>query len=148
MKIAAKDKLGQKLIQMPQEELQNQPILGDEQQDIYHDMPPADRSKLENDFVKADLSYGDRLRIVDDSGKLYDVIAFPDNTIGIQELALKIEYGRVDKYNSWAEASAAVPGDYSVEKAITASKKIATLLLKVIRNALENVLEKANPYMG
>ena len=55
---------------------------------------------------------------------MFDVMAMPDGTIAIQNLTLKLEYGRMTKYNTWEDANAAIPQDYEIQKAIVAKKQI------------------------
>lgn len=125
MKLLAKDVLAQqKTIQVPTDQLEKQPVVDEEpQEDLYTGLEVGERrNKLEHDFTVSNLSYGDRLRIVDPDGNMFDVMLMPDGSIGIQNLALKLEYGRITKYTNWEDANAAIPQNYDVQKAIVANK--------------------------
>jgi hypothetical protein len=124
MKIKGKDVISQSL---PGGDLQHKKIHDDYEQN--NEMGPS-KSKLEADYISSGLEYGDRLRVVDREGKLFDVIWMPDGTVGVQELKLKIEYGTTHKYTEWGDAEKVV-GDYSIEKRIQANKKIIALIKKV-----------------
>ncbi|HUU89336.1 MAG TPA: hypothetical protein VMX17_16500 [Candidatus Glassbacteria bacterium] len=126
MKIRAKNILAQqKTVQVPTEQLEKQPIVEEQEEDLYSGLGVDERqNKLEYDFTKSNLGYGDRLRITDGSGNMFDVMAMPDGTIAIQNLTLKLEYGRMTKYNTWEDANAAIPQDYEIQKAIVAKKQI------------------------
>ena len=113
-----------KTLQMPVNQIEREEIFQEE--DPYVGLERA--TKLEHDYIKSGLDYGDRLRIIDDSGNLYDVIMMPDGTVGVQNLTLRIEYGQMTKYNTWEDADAALP-EYSMEQAIVAHR-IAKLLNK------------------
>jgi len=124
MKLRAKDILAQqKTIQVPTDQLEKQPIVEEQPEDIYSGLGVEERrNKLEHDFTVSNLSYGDRLRITDPSGNMFDVMLMPDGTIGIQNITLKIEYGRTTKYTTWEDANAAIPQNYDIQKAIVAKK--------------------------
>ena len=126
IKIKAKDILAQqKTIQVPTDQLEKQPIIEEEQpEDIYSGLGVDERrNKLEHDFTVSNLSYGDRLRIADPSGQMFDIMLMPDGTVGIQNLTLKLEYGKITKYNTWEDANAAIPQNYDIQKAIIAKKQ-------------------------
>ena len=91
----------------------------------------ATGTKLEHDYVSGGLDYGDRMRVSDPKGNLFDVILMPDNKIAIQELKLKLEYGTTHSFDSWEGAMDNLPKEYSIEKHIVA---------KIIA-------EKGNPYL-
>lgn len=125
IKLLAKDVLAQqKTVQVPTDQLEKQPIIEEEPEgDIYSDIDIEQRrNKLEHDFTVSNLSYGDRLRITDPDGNMFDVMLMPDGTVGIQNLSLKLEYGRITKYTTWEDANAAIPQDYDIQKAIVATK--------------------------
>ena len=128
MKIKAKDLIAQqKTVQVPTDQLEQKPIVDedDQEEDIYSGLGVDERqNKLEYDFTSSNLSYGDRLRITDSSGAMFDVMVMPDGTIAIQNLTLKLEYGKMSKYNTWEDANAAIPQDYEIQKAIVAKKQI------------------------
>ena len=125
VKLRAKDILAQqKTIQVPTDQLEKQPIIEEEPEDIYSGLGVDERrNKLEHDFTVSNLSYGDRLRITDPSGNMCDVMLMPDGTVGIQNLTLKLEYGKITKYNTWEDANAAIPQNYDIQKAIVAKKQ-------------------------
>jgi len=113
----------QKTIQVPTDQLEKQPIIEEELEDIYSGLGIDERrNKLEHDFTVSNLSYGDRLRVTDPSGNMFDVMLMPDGTVGIQNLTLKLEYGKITKYTTWEDANAAIPQDYDIQKAIVAKK--------------------------
>lgn len=94
------------------------------------------RSNLENYYVTNNLSYGDRLRMVSPEGTLADIILMPDGTVAIQDITLRVEYGKTNKYTTWEEADKQVPG-WAFNRAIFAS----------VHDAVTRLLPKLNPYI-
>lgn len=126
MKIKAKDILAQqKTVQVPTDQLEKQPIVDEAPEgDIYSGLEMGERrNKLEHDFTVSNLSYGDRLRITDPNGNMFDIMLMPDGTVGIQNLSLRLEYGKITKYTTWEDANAVIPQDYDIQKAIVAKKR-------------------------
>lgn len=148
MKLKADDVLGKKAqkktMQMPEEELQSQPIEQEPQENLFYDVPEPSRTRLEHDFVTSGLSYGDRMRVVSPDGTLKDIILMPDGeSVAIQDLTVRIDYGAQMNYASWQEIDAALQG-YDFYQAIVAKRKIA-LLMKVIEATLDTSAGP-NPY--
>jgi len=114
----------QKTVQVPTDQLEKQPIVDEEPEgDIYSGLEIGERrNKLEHDFTVSNLSYGDRLRITDPDGQMFDIMLMPDGSVGIQNLTLKLEYGKITKYTTWEDANEAIPQDYDIQKAIVAKK--------------------------
>ena len=83
----------QKTVQVPTDQLEKQPIVDEEPEgDIYSGLEIGERrNKLEHDFTVSNLSYGDRLRITDPDGQMFDIMLMPDGSVGIQNLTLKLE---------------------------------------------------------
>lgn len=126
MKIKAKDVLAQ-TVKVPTEQVQSHPIVEEmPDEELYGDRKNA----LEYAFVSSGLSYGDRLRVIDDDGNLYDVIYMPNGQIAVQNLLLKMNYGQMQTFNSWEEAEAVIPQGYSIDKAVVASKKVKEMLYR------------------
>jgi hypothetical protein len=146
MKIKAKKLLLAQEEKIPEDRIEKQPISPEEEAKILEELYGKQRTSLEGDFERYELSFGDRLRILDSSGNLYDVIMMPDGTIGVQELALKVEYGSFHKFPTWEEAEESLP-PYSVEKAINANKHNKALF-KLLKKALSETKKTGvNPYV-
>lgn len=137
MKIKAKEVVAQdSMVQFPTDQVERAPIQDQDNEDI----APSSTTKLEHEYLASGLSYGDRLRLVNDSGQLVDVILMPNGQIAIQQLQLKIEYGGTTVYPTWEHADAQAQG-YDFYKAIVAAKHFA----KVIA-ILDNAQKTMNPY--
>lgn len=112
----------QKTVELPEDQVESQQVFEEQlpaEEDVYSEQT---RNALEHAYVSSGLDYGDRLRIQDPQGNLYDIIAMPNSQIAVQNLALKLEYGQMTNYNTWQEASDAIPDNFSVEKVIVANK--------------------------
>lgn len=148
MKFKADDvlekKAQKKTIQVPEQDIQSQPIEQGPPENIYYDIPQPSRSRLEHDFVTSGLSFGDRMRLVSPDGTMKDVILMPDGqSIGVQDLTIRLEYGAQTQYTSWQEVDAQLQG-YDFYQAIVAKRKIA-MLLKVLSSVVDNGTGP-NPY--
>lgn len=132
----------QEILKVPTDQIEYQKI-GQETDEEAAAMQSPSTTQIEHDFYSSNLGYGDRLRIVDDSGNLYDIILGPDGLVWVQDIALKIDYGKITKYNTWEEADQAVPDGYSIQKAIVASKKkVKALLARIFKTNPKNPYNK------
>jgi hypothetical protein len=131
-----------KTVEVPQESLQQQPIF-EQQEEWYQDIPSPSRNKLENSYVTSGLGYGDRMRMISPQGELTDVIWMPDGMIAVQNITTKIEYGQMQKYQTWDEANQVLQG-WDLYKAIVASKS-RELLVQALKSLL-NKTPTMNPY--
>lgn len=134
---------------------------------IYPGAPEGAYNKLERDFYvytygdagsEQTLGYGDKMRIMDNQGNLKDIMLMPDGNIGIQDLELKLEYGKTETYPTWDDAASALPSmEYepvghtaslrtAARKLKLISKNVALGLYKLFRSALENDDGNGNPY--
>jgi len=144
MKVSKKIRVnGEDIVQVNEKDIQSQPLMSEEEEaaelEDYYSGSGID--KLQREYEVAGLDYGDRLRVIgDNSRELFDVILMPNGQIGVQVITLKVDYGQHTNYNSWEEASAALPEQFTVEKAIVAKKVLAKI------EAMLDDKEK-NPYV-
>jgi len=124
-------------MEVPEGDIQREKILEEYQDDPY----ASESTKLERDYLSGRLGYGDRMRLSDSDGNLFDVILYPDGSIGIQELALKIDFGRTTKFQTWEEASEAIPQKYDLVRHIEAH--VTGCIGALIKRLSET---KKNPY--
>jgi hypothetical protein len=94
MKVYAKD-----IIQLTKEEVGSSPIT-----EQYN---KEEKFNLQEAMGK--LSVGDRIRIIDKEGNLYDIILINDDIFGIQEISLKLEYGKMRVFTSLDALEKEVP---------------------------------------
>lgn len=134
MKIKAK-KIVAEDIKFPTNQVEHAPI-----QDSYEDMPQSSRTKLEHEYLTSGLDYGDRLRLINDSGQLIDVILMPNGQIAVQQIQLRLEYGATTVYPDWEQADAQTQG-YDFNKAIKASANFEKIV-----NLIKDAMKTNNPY--
>lgn len=129
----------QEILKVPTEQIEYQKIGQDDEEAAAMQSPSTTR--LEHDYLSSNLGYGDRLRVVDDSGNLYDIVMMPNGQVQVQDITLKIEYGKISLYNSWEDADEVIPEGYSIQKAIVANKKRLNAFLDKVFT-----LPPKNPY--
>lgn len=92
----------------------------------------TDEPKLKRMYDE--LGNPDRIRILDDSGNLYDIIALPNGRVGVEQIEAVLIYKGIKQYDSWFEAQNAIPNTWVKQKAIFSA-------LENEKN-LEDVIEK------
>jgi len=137
---------------------------------IYPRGPEDSYNKLERDYFaytytsqtgdETTLGFGDKMRIMDNQGNLRDIMLMPDGSIGIQDLELKLEYGKTETYPTWEDAANSLPSmEYepightaslkvAARKLKKISKIIALSMYKLFRSAIEKDRGNENPYVS
>jgi len=75
----------------------------------------------------------DRLRIIDNDGKLYDVLSLGTKGIGIELLGVEIRYKGITPHLSWEEAQESLPREWEEFSRIRSSRKAVREILAVCR---------------
>jgi len=91
-----------------------QPILDKEPYSI----PDMGVLMIEQAFAANGLDIGDRLRIIDKEGNLYDVAWLEEDKFMIQELDLKVEYGKSKIFPTWESLEESLPKPYEPYKVV------------------------------
>jgi len=85
MRIYAKD-----IVQLTKDEVSSSPVT--------EQYEKTEKFNLKETIEK--LTVGDRIRVIDKEGNLYDIILISDDVFGIQEITLKLEYGKMRVFTS------------------------------------------------